>query len=166
MIARGISPTTIRLRQNCRTLIMKLAGFNAIVGTQPVLAQRVANALEEAAGLYLRARPSGAKPSDGLWSEAQQRIGIALDEAMAQLLTLAEPESVAAQEAELGRGWAEPLIEEMRVLAKTVEAHRTGANSALLADERMGPLAGLRNARHELQRLDSALSELEQETHG
>jgi hypothetical protein len=171
LIARSVPPSKIRLRKNCRQLMARLNGLKNILGFNPVLSESVAAVLEEAAKLYLRVCPReagkrGEKPAADLWTDAVLRARLAMDEAMAQMLTLAEPETAAAQEAELARGWAGPLLEEMKATARTIEEHQArslvGGGSANL----LAPLAGLRDARQELARLESAVEELEQEARG
>lgn len=165
-LARRITPTEIRLRKRCRLLMMRLNGLKNILGFDPVLSPKVAAILEEAATLYLKVRPTtdamASDDSDGLWSDAFSRARHAMDEAMAQMLALAEPETALAQDAELAYGWALPLLEEMRATARIVEEHAAKAHGVALADQQLAPLAGLRDARAELQRLESAVSELEQ----
>ena len=166
-IARRQSPTQIKLRKRCKTLMIRLVGLKNLLGFDPVLSMKVAAVLEEAAAIYLRTRPApdrAVKPSkSSLWDDATIKAQRAMDEAMAQMLSLAEPETVQAQEVELARGWAHPLLEEMEAMGRALDIHLQKAQTAEFAETQLAPIAGLREARSELERLESAVSELEQE---
>lgn len=165
-VARRVPPSKIRLRKRCHSLLSRLNGLKNILGFTPALSPQVAPVLEEAAGLFLRARLPDSNASsdvDDLWTGAVARARVALDDAMAQMLTLAEPETAAAQEAELARGWALPLLEEMRETVQMIEDQRSKALVTGVGQAQLAPLAGLREARQELARLETAVSELEQE---
>lgn len=164
--AKKISPQQIALRNRCYRLMSRLNGLRNLLGWSPVLAPRVGEVLDEAASLYLKVRLPAEAASNGgkgLWDEALVRAQKSMDEAMAHMLTLAEPDSAQAQEAELNRGWAEPLLEEMRSAVDAIDAHVRSMRAAAMVESQNPALAGLRDSRLELQRLETAVSELEQE---
>lgn len=169
ILASRISPAQLSLRKRCIDLANKLTSARNLLGVTPVLSPRVAATLDEAAGIYLMIRPNQERdrpilPTD-TWGEAWASALRAMDEAMAQLLTLAEPGAPTAQEALLEQGWAHPLIEEMRATATALTNQKIAAH---IAGEPLhaaaAPLSNLSEARAQLQRLDSALQELDQET--
>ncbi len=166
LVARRIPRERIRLRKRCYKLLERLNGLRNLLGFTPVLSESVAAVLDEAASLYLRVRPSqtlDAERSEPIWSSAVDRARSAMDDAMAQMLTLAEPETAAAQEAELARGWAPLLLEEMRTTVQAIEEQRAKALVTGVGEVQLSALAGLMNARQELNRLETAVNELEQE---
>jgi hypothetical protein len=164
-IARKITPSQVRLRKRCQKLAGRLIGLKNLLGFGPVLSPRVAGLLEEAAAVYLRSLPSQDAPeaNSPLWSEPYRKARAAMDEAIAQILSLAEPESVQAQEVELDRGWAQPLLQEMEATAELLERQTRDLKASALVDGELAPLAGLRDARTEMLQLQSAAEELEQE---
>ncbi len=166
-LAMQITPVQMRLRQRCMKLGMRLVSLKNLLGALPTLSPKVAEVLEDAASTYLTARPGPERdlPTALLpvWNEAAIKAQRALDEAMSQMLALADPETPQAQEVELGRGWALPLLEEMKATAKALEHSARSAQIASQMDPAMTPLASLRDARSDLERLDSAVSELDQE---
>jgi hypothetical protein len=100
----------------------------------------------------------------GGWSEAAQGALRAMDDAMAQSLALADPVSPAAQESVLDQGWAKPLLAEMQATADALANQRV---SAQLTGEGLhsaaAPLSRLSEARTQLQRLETALQELDRD---
>jgi hypothetical protein len=165
-VAKRQDPTRIALRKSCQKLMHKFVGLKSLLGYSPVLSPKVAPILEEASAVYLRVRPpfeNSKRSKERLpWDESYRRAQGAMEEAMAKMLTLAEPETVQAQEVELSKGWAEPLLLEMKAAAEAIEGHIQRSREAALYDSNSAPLAGLREARAELERIDSAVSELQQ----
>lgn len=166
-LAKQISPPQMRLRQRCMKLGHRLISFKNLMGAAPILSPKVAEFLDEAAATYLLARPHSERDRKGAlleaWDDATARAQRGMDEAMAQMLALAEPESPQAQEAELARGWAKPLLEEMKATAQALAHSARSASFAAQMDPASAPLATLKDARADLERLDSAVSELEQD---
>ena len=76
---------------------------------------------------------------------------------MARMLDLIIPETPAAQELELSRGWAVGLLKEMRALDAVIERQKQSPELNF-AD----PLINLREARMELEMREAASHELEQ----
>lgn len=169
-LAIRISPTQLKLRQRCMNLANRMISLKSLFGAMPALSPKVAEILEDAAATYLKVRPSkerdGRAPMPAVWDEARKRAERALDEAMSQMLTLSEPETPQAQEVELNRGWAQTLLAEMKDTAKALEMSSRSAGLAAELDSAASPLANLREARSDLQRLESAVSELEQDIRG
>jgi hypothetical protein len=166
-VSKTIDPSQLVLRKRCFTLLQRLNSLKNLLGYSPVLSVEVGGALEEAAALYLRTRPAiepkKGPPARGLFDETCLRAQKAMDDAMAQMLLLAEPESTQAQDLELSKGWAQPLLEEMRATTKALTEHYRHMRTAAMLDSHLSPLVGLRDARSELQRLENATAELEQE---
>ena len=96
-----------------------------------------------------------------LIDEARLTAVQALESAMANLLELAEPSGAQMQVQALAAGWAEPLLLEMRELDTALDAHAriAATERAVRGNE---TLAGLRDARLGLQKLDSAIEELDE----
>jgi hypothetical protein len=164
-LARRISPAQLLLRKRCLALGQRLSSIRNLLGMQPALSSGVAEVLEEAARVYLAAVPeteaTDRRPSDRPRAEAVHRARLGMDDAMAQMLALAEPESPQAQDAELLRGWAEPLLEEMRATATALAAQERREHWAAQVETPSSPLAGLAGARADLERLEAAESELD-----
>jgi len=100
-----------------------------------------------------------------MWPEARLRARAAMEEAMTRMLELTEPPNGPAQEAVLARGWAMPLLAEMKALAKAMAEHEEGQRRSPIASSDADALAGLREARVELERLDQATQELDLRQH-
>jgi hypothetical protein len=162
-IAKSIPPSRAALRKRSRKMLDRMVRLKSLLGLEPALSPTVGEVLDEAARLYLKV--SAPRPGDenrgGLWDEARAKAVAAMEDAMSRMLQLVEHENPQAQEIELSRGWAQALLEEMKSLERALEEHdRSGARSAL-AEPGLDALAGLRDARVELERLDSAAAELE-----
>lgn len=164
VLAMRISPTQLLLRKRCMTLGQRLITVRNLLGMLPTLSPKVAAFLEEAASIYLAVRPP-VEPARGgnVWTEASLKAHRAMDDAMAQMLALAEPETPQAQEVELARGWAQPLLEEMKATAHALVQHSRRESIAAQVDSPISPLAGLADARADLERLETAVAELEHE---
>lgn len=169
-LAIRISPTQMKLRQRCMKLGNRMISLKSLFGTMPALSPKVAEVLEDSASTYLKVRPSpdrdAARPRPAVWDEPTIRALRAMDEAMSQMLALAEPETPQAQEVELNRGWAQTLLAEMKATAQALELSSRSAGLAAELDSAASPLANLRDARSDLERLESAVSELEQDVRG
>lgn len=165
-LALRISPSQLTLRKRCILIANRLISARNLLGVAPVISPSVAAVLDEGAKVYLKARPNSERDArcqgSDAWSEAKAKAQLALDEGMAQLLTLAEPDSVAAQEALLEQGWAGPLLSEMRATATALSNQDLAAQ---LSGDRLHPAASslteLADARAHLERLGIALRELD-----
>lgn len=167
LLARRISPTQLELRKRCSLLGQRMVGWANLAGVTPAVSPKVGDLLEEAAGVYLSVKPeidrAGTTPAKGVWAEASLKAQTAMVEAMTKMLTLAEPVSLQAQEAELARGWAQPLLEEMKATAALLLHPSPRAQIAAEIEASSSPLAGLVEARAQLERLETASAELESE---
>ncbi|MBV6457811.1 MAG: hypothetical protein HONBIEJF_00931 [Fimbriimonadaceae bacterium] len=167
--ATRISPSQLALRKRCVGLANKLTSARHLLGVTPVISPKVAAVLDDAAKIYLQVRPNGERDlrirATDAWTDASQKALRAMDEAMAQLLTLTEPASPQAQEAALAQGWAEPLLAEMRATAAAICNQRIASQiSGASLHPAASSLSELTDARAHLERLDSALQELNEET--
>ncbi|MGE0001672.1 MAG: hypothetical protein AB7F50_01665 [Fimbriimonadaceae bacterium] len=166
VFASRISPTQLEIRKRCIALANKLTSAQNLLGHSPVVSPRIARILDEAAAVYLKVRPNSERDrrtrSVDAWSEASQGALRAMDDAMAQLLALADPVSPSAQESVLEQGWAKPLLAEMKATADALANQRVAAQ---LTGEGLhsaaAPLSQLSEARAQLQRLETALQELD-----
>jgi hypothetical protein len=158
---RSIPRSKKRLRQLTTKLLQRYVGFGNLVGSEPAIDAEVGAVLDEAAGIYLK--NTAAEEKGAVFSEARAGALQALETAMAKLLELSEPTSAAAQRQALALGWGEQIVEEMRELDQALESHNRNALVKSAAEE---PLAGLREARMELQKIDAAVEELEERTRG
>jgi hypothetical protein len=166
-LSTQISSTQVLLRQRCMVVGQRLVALQNLLGVLPTLSPKVAEVLEEAASIYLRCRPHPERDrmprASDVWDEALPRAQRAMDSAMVQMLALAEPETPQAQEVELERGWAGSLLNEMRATARALESHAQRARQGAHFDSPASSLAGLMDARADLERLDDALAELDQQ---
>lgn len=163
VLAIRISPLQREIRKRCRKLADRMVKLGCLMGQQPALAPEAAGILEEAACAYQRAgRPGSPNAASGVWDDAGRKARLAMEEAMAKMLTLADLESVQAQEAELAKGWAQPLLAEMQATADAlVKAGLRAERHAHLVGE--SPIGGLAEARLNLERLDAAMQELQED---
>lgn len=163
VLARRISPAQLALRQRCLKLGYRMLSFRCLFGHQPALSVGAFELLEDAARTYLAAcpEPSGREHA-GPAAEAAQRTRQEMENAMSQMLALAEPESLDAQEAEVANGWAVPLLEEMRAAAKALasQARRTSLADSLVTPR--SSQADLASARSELEQWEAAEHEVEE----
>lgn len=159
LVAKGITPSQIALRKRTRTLRNRLIQLKHLIGLEPALSPAVGEVLNEAARYYLMVCDD--ETPEGMWPEARQRAQAAMQEAMTRMLELAEPATAPAQDAALARGWARPLLSEMKALATAIEEHEANQRRSPLAASDRDALAGLREARVELERLDQATQELD-----
>lgn len=165
-LAKGISSAQILLRKRCLALSQKLVSLRNLIGVSPTVSPKVAKLLDGAAQVYLTTKaPEGRSRAaeNGVWEVATRKARLAMEEGMAELLTLAEPETPQAQEIELSRGWAQPLLVEMRETARLLDQQARRAHLAAQLDATLSPLAGLADARAQLEQLDSAASELDRQ---
>jgi hypothetical protein len=155
---KKIPPSRKLIRKQAKKVLERVCGFSNIVGVDPALSPSVSVILDEAASIYLKHRTDA---SSGPFADNRNRAESALEAAMARLMDLAALPSVREQELELQRGWAWPLLLEMRDMDRTLDEtlKNTLANPLSRADD---PLAQLRQARLELQSIDTAIDELEQ----
>ena len=104
--------------------------------------------LDEAAGIYLR-------HGFGRVTPATEASVSAIESAMAKLLEVAMGRDRDAQNLTLA--WADPILDEMRRLDRSLVEHASSAHREGVAD----PLASLRAARAELETSNSARQELD-----
>jgi len=148
-----VRPARLQIHKKSEQILGRLSHLTNLVGIQEALAPEVGMVLDEAAGIY-RTYCEKADPKDANSSRAIQ----ALEAGMAKLLDLGTLESPAAQTLEFDRGWAMPLLREMRRTAELLDRQRSGG-LALSPDD---PLATLREARAELEVREAARIELDQ----
>lgn len=157
-LAQQISASQVRLRKRCMTLSGRMLGLNNLLGLREALSPEVAQVLDEAARLYLQSQSREPLPAQGgVWTDATLQARRSMDEAMAQMLELALPESAQAQEVELSKGWAEPLLVEMRATAALL----SGPKPLEATHSVHTPLTNLAEARAQLERLSHAVQELD-----
>ncbi|HRK22020.1 MAG TPA: hypothetical protein PLX06_09430 [Fimbriimonadaceae bacterium] len=162
-IAKGITPGQVALRKRTRNLRNRMIQVKNLLGFEPALSPKVGEVLDQAARYYLQVCHE--ETPVGMWPEARLRARAAMEEAMTRMLELTEPPNGPAQEAVLARGWAMPLLAEMKALAKAMAEHEEGQRRSPIASSDADALAGLREARVELERLDQATQELDLRQH-
>ena len=151
---KSIPQSRARIRRLSEDLVKKFSAFTNIVGVDPAISPSVGAVLDEAAGIYLRHAPT---MKDSM--SPSHNAALALEAAMARMMDLSVPVGVPAQDIELAKGWAQPLLQEMRETDRVITAH---AQSALAPRTQGDPLAALREARIELQITDAASNDLTQ----
>lgn len=165
MVAIRVSRTQMLLRKRCISLAQKLTSARNLLGMSHAVSPKVADTLEVAAKSYLVARPNADRDKPrhdhDEWSTAAVRAHRAMDEAMVKLLSLAEPESPAAQEALLAEGWAEPLLNEMQATTTALAKQQIAAQIAGRGGQEASLLSDLADARGHLERMERAVQELE-----
>ncbi len=155
---KAIAPSLSQIRKSSKSLLYRMVSFTNIVGVEPALDPEVGEILDEAAGIYMK---HSAAIKEGYSSAS--KIATALEDAMARMMDLSTPVGARAQEMELARGWAPPLLQEMRDADKALDQH---VQAGLPTQTTNDPLAALREARMELQMTDAASQELEQNQRG
>ncbi len=167
LLARRITPWQLGLRKKCAMLGQRMVGLANLTGVSAALSPKVGAVLEEAAEAFLSVKPVGKeiplRPSKGVYGEAAQKAEMALLDAMTKMLTLAESPSHQAQEAELARGWALPMLEEMKATAAALKSPSSRVQIAAQIEAAESPLAGLVESRAQLARLEAAASELDKD---
>lgn len=165
LLAQRITPSQLGLRKRCALLGQRMVGLGSLTGVQPALSPKVGAVLDEAAAAFLSVKPLGReiaqKPAKGVYGEAVQQAEMALLEAMTKMLSLAESPSHLAQDAELARGWAQPLLEEMKATAAALSAPSPRVQIAAQIEASESPLVGLVEARAQLAKLEAAAKELD-----
>jgi len=152
---KSISRSKARVRKLSKEIWERYHSLGHIIGAASPVAPSVAAMLDDAAAIYLKHAASDAKSLD----EPRIKAIRAIETAMARMLDLAMPVTVGAQELELGAGWAQPLLQEMKEIDKALDRYAIADSQGLLSGD---PLAGLREARLELQGIETAVGELEQ----
>ena len=155
-LAKKTPASRVLVRKRLKTLEQRICGLSNLVGIEPAMSPEVAAIIDEAAGIYIKHR----EEEPGAFADNRARATTALEEAMAKILELVEQPTLRNQEFELQKGWAQPLLQEMRDLDKALDENLRSslANPSRVDD----PLAQLRQARLELQSIDTAIDELEQ----
>jgi hypothetical protein len=153
---RDIPPSRRHLRDQIAKFSQRYASFGNIFLGEQLLLEPFASMLDEAAGIYLRHRiQDGAREG-----EAPTKALSAIEQAMSKLMEVALlPESAAQTQA---IHWAQPMLEEMRLLDDSLTERAIRAAQPQLAD----PLANLRSARAELHASTTAIQELDQDLSG
>lgn len=161
---RRIPRSKAHLRKMSEGIWGRYKGFANMIGVAPALSPRVAAVLDEAAGIYLK-HSNAPDTRKEVLGEPRTRALQALEEAMARLLELGQPQTAEAQDLELAAGWAQPLLQEMRDMDQALDRHLQTAIAAQAINS-ADPRANLRDARMELLGNQSALEELEQDSRG
>jgi len=152
---KSISPSRRHLRKQAKIVWSRYRGIKNLLGVEPAMSTTVGDVLNNAAGIYLR----HSKPVRYFHREpesATAKSERAMEEAMARMFDLVMPETPAAQEVELSRGWAPSLLKEMRALDMAIERQK---QSPTLSGS--DPLINLREARMELEMREAATQELD-----
>lgn len=155
---RRIPEPLRRIRSLSDAIRKRYLRIGSLVGDQPVVSPRVAEALDVAAAIYLRNRPPSTVRGRTNQSGPGERTREALEAAMLRLLELLSPEAPIEQEAVFDQGWAIPLIAEMEAAAHSLDRLSNGLSALEAAHD---PLANLRDARIELQSIEAAVNELD-----
>lgn len=165
ILAKRITPAQLGLRKKCALLGQRMVGLANLTGVTPALSPKVGAALEEAAEALLSVKPVGQEiasaSAKGVYAQASQKAEAALVEAMTKMLSLADSPSLLAQESELARGWALPLLEEMKATAAALTAQSPRVQIAAQIEASESPLVGLVEARAQLAKLEAAVKELD-----
>jgi hypothetical protein len=158
-MVKSLPPARIELRKQCRKLGERLLGFKNLIGIEPALSPRVGEVLDEAAMLYLRIRSrADSVARSNLGIDSLSKAADAMEDAMAKLLQLAEPDGIAAQDAALSGSWGEQIVSEMRRLDKALESSERNAQASRMIES--DALARLRETREEIENTESAVLEL------
>lgn len=160
--AKKISPAQIKLRQRSQKVAERLVGIGNLLGATRALSPKVAETLDAAAKAYLSVQPPQDAPtSKNVFSGATSTALAAMDDAMGQMLALGLPESPEAQEVELSKPWVQALLNEMQVSAEALlkQMHQTPVDEL----EGGSALSALLNARVQLERINEASEELDQD---
>ena len=158
---RRIPRSKAQLRKMSEAIWDRYKGFANMLGVTPALSPRVAEILDEAAGIYMK-HLNAADTRKEVQGEPRARALQALEEAMARLLELGQPQTIEAQELELSAGWAYPILQEMRDMDQALDRHLQTAIAAQAINS-ADPRANLREARMELLGNQTAIEELEQD---
>jgi hypothetical protein len=158
---RRIPRSKAQLRKMSEGIWQRYKGFANMLGINPTLSPRVAAVLDEAASIYLK-HFNAADTRKEVQGEPRARALQALEEAMARLLELGQPQTPEAQDLELAAGWAQPLLQEMRDMDYALDRHLQTAIAAQAINS-ADPRANLRDARIELLGNQTAIEELEQD---
>ncbi len=142
---KSVPASKQKLRKLISKFAPKYASFGNMIAVDPVLSDDFGRLLDEAAGIYLR---HFAK-DEGSATKAVR----AMDEAMTRLMEVAVTQDRHSQDQALI--WAEPMVEELRLLDTSLTAHALAAQRTY--DD---PLSALREARVDLESAQSALNEL------
>ena len=114
-----------RIRNLADHVLKRHATFANLVGAEPAIAPSVGPVLEEAASIYLK---HWGDEKQALQDGPEARARFAIQDAMARLMELAQPDSAQQQELERSKGWTEPLLDEMSCsssLSKMIEGLRS-----------------------------------------
>ncbi|MBS1722100.1 MAG: hypothetical protein JSS66_03725 [Armatimonadetes bacterium] len=144
---KSVSESRRRLRDAVLKFAPRYAGFGNVVAGEHVLTEEYAALLDEAAGLYLRHAGTVAEP-------ATTKALRAIEEAMGKLMEVAASKDRQAQVQALD--WANPVLDELRLLSRSLDEHAR-ASKVMEQDD---PVAGLRQVRAELDGTSEALQEL------
>lgn len=156
----AIPESSRRLRRSAYKLLQRYLGLGNVVGVEPALDPGVGAVLDEAAAIIQKHTSAPVSATPTLVTDAQSRAVQALETGVAKLLELAEPQSAQVQKQALAAGWVGPLLQEIRELDRSLDEHARVAatESAMRGDD---AVARLRDARLGLQKIDSAIEELD-----
>ena len=148
---RSVPASTRYLRDLITKFSKRYGSFGNIFLGEHSLSAPFEGLLDEAAGIYLR---QCFATSDH--TEAEGRVSQAIESAMTKLMEVAIRKDQEAQNHALA--WAQPLLEELRRVDRSLLERAMTANRENLAD----PLTSLRAARIELETGNAAVQELDQ----
>jgi hypothetical protein len=149
---RAVPPSKRRLRDLILKFSHRYASFGNIILGERSLSDEFATVLDEAAKIYLQHRFA----EESSLTRATDKAMRAIEEAMSKLLEVALLKDQVAQIQALT--WTQPIVEEMRLLDQSLAEYAMTSGRDRIAD----PLAGLREARAELDTHITATHELDQ----
>lgn len=151
---KSVPPSRIQLRKQVMKFLPRYCSLGNILGGESVMTEQFSALIDEAAGIYLK------HCSDSLshLGDAPTKAVRAIEESMSRLMEVALSKDRRSQEQAMV--WALPMLVELRSLDLTLDHHSNLARKNEIDD----PLAGLRDARSELEQVQTALSELQDHT--
>ena len=158
---KRIPRSRVSVRVQTKAIAQRVCGFSNLVGVEPALSSSVGAMIDEAARIYMKHRIENPNPVP---LNSREKAASALEDAMARMLQLAAPDNARSQDAELEKGWAWPLLQEMRDM--DVALDRQTREEATQPVDPNDALAQLREARMELLGTETALDELRQNLNG
>lgn len=154
---QAIPPSKRRLRDLIIKFSQRYGSFENIILGEKVLPEEFALLLDEAAGIYLLHGYGEGRSTPVVADKAvPAKAVLAIEDAMSKLLEVAQLKDPASQRQALV--WANPLLEEMRLLSRSLEEHALAAKR----EDQANPLNSLRLARAELDNSTTAIQELNQ----
>jgi hypothetical protein len=148
----------VRVRKLLKELHERICGFSNLVGVEPALSPAVGPIVDEAARIYMKHRTEEPPP---IPTKSREKAEAGLEEAMGRILELTAPLGARAQEMELEKGWAVPLLQEMRETDAVLD--KLAQNPMEVGAGERDVRASLREARMELLGSEAAMEELRQD---